>query len=77
MAMDLGESVVIIGSLDTGGEDVGFVKDLLRAPGREPMLIDFRHGEGGVTRLIETEAARNMATADLARTGAELMLHLI
>ena len=34
-------SIVIICNLDTRGEDIGFVKDLIRRRGHEPILLDF------------------------------------
>lgn len=35
------KSIIIICNLDTRGEDILFVKDLIRARGHEPILVDF------------------------------------
>ena len=96
-AVESRNSIVIICNLDTRGEDIDFAKDLIRARGHAPILIDFSietapplpgdwfsktphqyadQLETEIT-LIETEAARKMATADLAETRAEPMPHLI
>jgi len=37
----LRKSIIIICNLDTRGEDILFVKDLIRARGHEPILVDF------------------------------------
>jgi uncharacterized protein (UPF0261 family) len=94
--VELRNSIVIIRNLDTRGEDIVFVNDLIRARGHEAIPIDFSMEtapplpgdwfrktpyqyadqlETAIT-LIETEAAWKMATADLAATRAEPMLHL-
>ncbi len=56
------KSIAIICNLDTRGEDILFVKDLIRARGHEPILIDF-------SMEAPPPAAGDVPCEDVARRG--------
>lgn len=53
--------IVLVGTLDTKGEEVGYLRDLILKRGRQPLIIDI--GAGGKARLDADITANEVARA--------------